>query len=337
MQENKNYPFSRIGKPIITLFILIVLIGLSIHFFNRNSDEIEEQIPNSAESVLKNWKAPDTSTIPQGKAGEEIRYGRELIANTSVYFGPKGKIKFISNGMNCQNCHNDAGTKPYAFNFSAVASTYPQFRNRSESIASIADRINSCFIRSLNGQALDTNSHEMTSMIAYINWVGKDVPKGVKPENAGVMKLAYLDRAADPEKGKVAYATCEGCHGKDGQGLLNEKGNVYTYPPLWGTHSYNDGAGMQRLGNFAGFIKDNMPFGTNYKHPVLTDEEAWDVAAFVNSQPRPHKDQSKDYTDLTHKPFDSPTGPYADSFPEKQHKYGPYKPIIMATKKIDHP
>jgi len=102
---------------------------------------------------------------------------------------------------------------------------------------------------------------------------------------------------------------------------------TYIYPPSWGEHSYNAAAGMHRLSNFAGFVKNNMPFGATYQNPQLTDEESWDMAAFVNSQPRKHKDQHQDYPDLTTKPIDSPFGPYGDPFAMAQHKYGPFKPI----------
>jgi thiosulfate dehydrogenase len=72
-----------------------------------------------------------------------------------------------------------------------------------------------------------------------------------------------------------------------------------------------------------------MPFKlASHQDPKLSTEEAWDVAAYVNSQPRPKKDLSKDWPDITKKPFDHPFGPYADEFTEAQHKYGPYKPII---------
>jgi cytochrome c len=30
-----------------------------------------------------------------------------------------------------------------------------------------------------------------------------------------------------------------------------------------------------------------MPIGTDYKAPALTVQEAWDVAAYVNSKPHP--------------------------------------------------
>ena len=75
-----------------------------------------------------------------------------------------------------------------------------------------------------------------------------------------------------------------------------------------------------------------MPFGADYQHPTLTDEQAWDVAAFINSQHRPSKDISKDWPRLSGKPIDHPFGPYADTFSEAQHKYGPYTEIARYKK-----
>lgn len=297
--------------------------------FNQKSEKQASVKPQTSKDIKPEWIAPDTSSIPTGKIGNQIRYGRDLIAHTAVYFGPKGIVGGLTNGMNCQNCHNDAGRKVWALNYSAVASTYPQFKARSNKIVSIADRINGCFQRSLNGNKLDTATKEMQAMIAYMKWLGKDVPKGIKPRKNAVEKLTFLDRPANMQNGRIVYNNlCISCHGKNGEGKINDAGNEYAFPPLWGPHSYNDGAGLYRLTNFAGFVKNNMPFGTSYEHPLLSDEEAWDVAAFVNSQPRPHKDQSKDWRDISKKPVDFPFGPYKDKFSEEQHKYGPFKPII---------
>jgi thiosulfate dehydrogenase len=123
------------------------------------------------------------------------------------------------------------------------------------------------------------------------------------------------------------------CHGKNGEGLFAASGLEYTYPPLWGPHSYNNGAGLYRLSGFAGFVKNNMPYLlASHAAPMLSNEQAWDVAAFVNSQPRPTYDQRDDWKDVTLKPFDCPFGPYADSFSQQQHKYGPFKPITAIKK-----
>lgn len=296
----------------------------------------EETSPTS--TTLKSipadaWKAPDANTIPAGKAGDMIRYGKELLAHTSDYLGPKGSVAQISNGMNCQNCHLDGGSRLFGNNYASFIASYPKLSNRSGKVEPATERIAECFNRSLSGTVPDINGREMQAILAYMKWIGQGVKKGQKLFGTAVEKLAFSNNAADPVKGKLVYvAKCQSCHGENGGGMLASDKKSYTYPPLWGEHSYNDGAGMCRISNFAGFVKNNMPFGATYQSPQLTDEEAWNVAAFVNSQPRPHKDQRNDWKDLKNKPIDFPFGPYADKFSEKQHKYGPFKPIKDAQK-----
>ena len=274
------------------------------------------------------WKAPDLSEIPKNEEGKLIEYGRELIIRTSAYLGPNGSVKAMSNGMNCQNCHLDGGTKPFGNNYSAVASTYPKFRARSGTEETIEKRVNDCFERSLNGETLAEDSHEMKAIVSYIHWLGKDVEKGKSPKGAGLVELVFLDRPASVDKGKLVYdQKCVVCHGKNGEGIALSDSTGWQYPPMWGERSYNIGAGLYRLSRFAGYVKANMPLGATYDAPQLTDEEAWDVAAYVNSLPRPSRDLSKDWPDISKKPVDHPFGPYADGFDETQHKLGPFKPI----------
>lgn len=276
------------------------------------------------------WEAPDTAAIPHTPEGALIRYGRSLIANTAYFLGPKGTIKPISNGMNCQNCHLDAGTRPWGNNYSAVASTYPRYRDRSGTQESVQKRINDCLERSLNGQPLDSNSRELSAMTAYIKWVGSNLPAGKKPVGVGISQLPYLNRPADPATGEQVYRKyCQRCHGADGQGTPDSFQTGYRYPPLWGSHSYNTGAGIYRLSRLAGYVRDNMPYDEAYHYkPVLSDEEAWDVAAFINSQARTLKRFPADWPVVSTKPVDHPFGPYSDTFSEEQHKYGPFKVII---------
>jgi thiosulfate dehydrogenase len=277
------------------------------------------------------WHAPSLflDNEPTGNFRDQLVYGEDLIARTSHYFGPKGKVRQISNGMNCQNCHLAAGTRPWGNNYSLVHSTYPKFRARSGSIENLYKRVSDCFERSLNGKAIDSTSREFLAISAYINWVGQKVNSKEKNSAAGIERLPLLDRAADPKKGKQVYASkCSTCHGTNGEGLLAPTGDVYTNPPLWGPDSFNTGAGLFRISNLAGFIRNNMPFGeATHSAPILSNEEAWDVAAFVSSQPRPHKVLDSDWPKLESKPVDYPFGPYADTFSEQQHKYGPFQPI----------
>ncbi|MFN3802158.1 c-type cytochrome [Belliella pelovolcani] len=277
------------------------------------------------------WIAPEWSSVEQEANADMIKYGRELIANTSEYLGPNGKVMKISNGMNCQNCHLNAGTAPLGNNYAAVSTTYPKVRARSGQSEDIPKRINDCFERSLNGEGLPIESKEMQAMVAYMEWLGKDVPKGETPKGAGIYAVAFLERPANPVAGKRVYDNqCASCHMEDGQGVLRFDGLGYTYPPLWGDHSYNDGAGLYRMSRFAGYVKANMPLGATYERPMLTDEQAWDVAAYVNSMARPAKDISNDWPDISKKPVDHPFGPFTDQFTEEQHKFGPFKPILEA-------
>lgn len=292
-------------------------------------------IPTNAD-LTNLWTAPDEWRMMklEPEEQERIKYGKDLIAHTSRYLGPKGIVSKISNGMNCQNCHLNAGTQPWGNNYFAVQATYPKFRERSGTTENQVKRVNDCLQRSLNGQALDSTSREMKSILAYLKWIGSDVTRNKIPRGSGIYKLEPLDTAADPGKGRLVYqARCQSCHQENGEGVLAMDKKEYIYPPLWGIHSYNTGAGLFRLSGFAGYVKMNMPFGVTYQKPLLSDEEAWHVAAYVNSMPRPVKDLSGDWPDISGKPFDHPFGPYADPFPEEQHKYGPFKPIRYWIKK----
>lgn len=293
--------------------------------------------PSSSENIdgEKIIKWPDINMLPHNSEGGLIRYGRELIVNTSAYLGPKGKVSAITNGMNCQNCHIMAGLKPFGNSFSAVASTYPRYRDRSGRMESIEFRINDCLERSMNGKSIDSTSKEMKAMVAYLKWVGKDVRKGEKPAGSGITEIPFLTRAADPAKGKLIFESkCIRCHDSDGEGILLVDSSGYMYPPLWGDNSYNIGAGLYRLSRLAAFIKYNMPFDLALSSPSLSDEEAWDVAAFISSQSRPEKNFSGDWPRLETKPPDHPFGPYLDHFSEQQHKYGPFISIKTELEKI---
>ncbi len=328
----------------LVIFLLLAMLFILVAWLygdplknEFSAQQIHKELADSITSKVPEeifWSSPDLNSIQDVALRAQIDYGKELIAHTSRYLGPKGLVMQATNGMNCQNCHLEAGTKIFGNNYSAVASTYPKFRPRSGAIEDIHKRVNDCLERSLNGKPLDTLSREMKAIKAYITFLGTKVKKGEKPNGAGLKDISYLNRAADPAKGKVVYTTkCVSCHMVDGQGQLSTEGHEYTYPPLWGIHSYNDGAGLYRISNFAKYIKYNMPVGTSHTNPILSDEEAWDVAAFVNSKDRPHLKTPNDWPDISKKPIDHPFGPYVDSFDEKQHKYGPFQPILEAQKK----
>jgi thiosulfate dehydrogenase len=306
---------------IIIIVILSELLATSKKTYVRSSHHIYDE--------NEFWQAPGEDEIPSDSKGDLIRYGKELIVHTSKYLGPKGLVTHVSNNMNCQNCHIAAGTQNFANPFSAVSSTYPKYRERSGRVESVEFRVNECLQRSMNGGTLDSQSLEMRAMVAYLKWISKDVAAGLKPKGAGTEILPYLARAADTQKGKMVYLnTCQRCHGVNGEGLITADSSAFTYPPLWGENSFNVSAGMYQLSRLAGFIKNNMPFGVTLQNPQLTNEQAWDVAAYISSQGRPEKRFAYDWLNVAKKPVDYPFGPYADSFSKEQHKYGPFLPIV---------
>ena len=334
----------RLLRIILLLVVAVIVLPLLIFYRNEIGQYFKEgkkqptiQLPVASATTTPAedfWTPADIDEIQDEQLKAQVLYGEDLIAHTSKYLGPKGSVMQISNGMNCQNCHLDAGTRTFGNNYGSVASMYPKFRARSGTEENIYKRVNDCFERSLNGQPLDTSEKEMQAIKAYISYIGSNVPKGEKAKGSGFKDLPYLDRAADPAKGKTVYiAKCQSCHQANGEGTLNADGTEYAFPPLWGKNSYNDGAGLYRISNFAKYVKSNMPLGVTHDNTQLTDEEAWDLAAFVNSQPRPHKNAPKDWPDISKKPVDHPFGPFSDGFSEQQHKFGPFQPIVDQQKK----
>jgi thiosulfate dehydrogenase len=180
----------------------------------------------------------------------------------------------------------------------------------------------------------------MQAIVAYIKFLSTGVSAGQKLPGMGAGHMRELTRAADPKRGQAVYArACAACHNVHGQGMRNSAADTdlgYMMPPLWGSDSFNDGAGMARLTNVANFVHFNMPHGADYLNPQLSIEDAWDIAAFVVSQPRPHKaGLGQDFSsDLLLKPVDTPYGPYADTFSEREHKYGPFAPVRAAIARL---
>lgn len=280
---------------------------------------------------LELYKAPDTSSLKDDEWGRQVKYGMRLIQNTSYYLGPEGIVsKNLGNKMNCTNCHLENGTKPYGLNFFNSHKTYPQYRARENAILTMSDRVNNCVERPHNGKPLKLDSKEMNAIVSYIKWLGENYDPA-KHEGYSLKYVDYKGLSADPKRGEAVYIKhCQSCHQADGQGTMNGDNTSYTYPPLWGPKSYQEGSSMHRVLKAASFIKYNMPnLLASLEKPVLTDQEALDVAAFINDgkiHPRPVPNHI-DYVNTKTKPIDYFKKPYIDSFPEQQHAFGPWDEI----------
>ena len=214
---------------------------------------------------------PADSEIPAGVLGASIRRGRALLNAT-----PDSLPQHVGGQLRCTSCHLDDGTRVNAAPLVGVYARFPQYRDRSNSVAIIEDRINDCFQRSMNGRALPYDSRDMRDIVAWLAFLSRGTPVHRDTTPRGIPPLAAMP--ADTARGRSQFTTtCAACHGMDGQGTP-------AGPPLWGPKSYNIGASMARLRTAASFIKHNMPTD---RPGTLTAQQAFDLAAYVNSHARP--------------------------------------------------
>lgn len=214
-----------------------------------------------------------------------VREGFHILFETQKY-----AKEYAGDRLDCNNCHfnggNTLGGANNGISLMGVSRKYPKMMPGNVKYT-LAERVNACFEKSMNGKALPIDSHKMKAILAYLDWISHGTPSKSIPPWLGLKELRSK-HVPNAENGKVVYETyCSICHGEDGQGQPR-KANL-SYPPLWGPHSFNDAAGMNRLSMFASFVYYNMPFGQAF----LTVEEALDVAAFVTSQPRPKKGEPR--------------------------------------------
>jgi thiosulfate dehydrogenase len=282
------------SRPIIAGVVLVSVLLMTISCVPpprvKGSDEpVDRATAKSTVDAL--FAPPSPETIPGDLRGEQIRLGYKMIVDTQEY----GK-RYAGNALNCANCHLDGGLNPNAASFVGISTLYPQYRERAGRQMTLADRINECFERSMNGKPLPSDSVKLTAIVAYIEWLSENMPSGSAVPWRGIPRLTST-HPPDPLNGKTVFEKkCVFCHGSDGQGTM-------AGPPVWGPRSYNIGAEMARADVAAAFIKANMPRGWGW---TVTDDEAIDVATYINAQPRP------DFLDKIHdwpkgnKPADTP-------------------------------
>ena len=237
------------------------------------------------------FSPPSPESIPSGPRGEQIRMGYEVVIHTQQY-----AKRYVGNKLNCSNCHLDAGLNPNAASFVGLSVQYPEYSARLGRNVTLAERINACFERSLNGKPLPPDSSKLQAVIAYIEWLSQNVSRESTVAWRGISRLSPI-RPPDAARGKAVFVKkCFFCHGSDGQGTM-------AGPPLWGPGSYSIAAEMARSSVAASFVKANMPRAWGW---TVTDTEAFDVAVYINSQPRP--DIPGKYADWPKggKPDDSP-------------------------------
>jgi thiosulfate dehydrogenase len=248
---------------------------------------------SSRTTMVTAWEIPKNPLTDPGldrsRLSEEIRWGFRIFTNT-----PAEASRFTPGKISCSNCHLNAGQREKSLPVVGIVGMFPEYNRRSGRLFTLGDRIVDCFLRSQNGTGTTEASRELPSqtskevlaVAAYLTWLSKGFQVGGNPpwrgQNtippASLIPIEQLDVA----QGETIFTErCTTCHGADGQGVsIGDKKPA----PLWGPDSWNDGAGAARVYTLAGIIRYSMP----YLNPgSLTDDEAQQLAAFINSKPRP--------------------------------------------------
>lgn len=221
---------------------------------------------------------PPLDAIPPGPDGDAVWQGLQLLQHTRALAG-----KYVGNDLSCVNCHVNQGRRADSAPMWAAYVTYPKYRSKNRKINTLAERIQGCFTYSMNGKPPAADSPEMKALVTYFHWLATGLPVGITPKGAGYPRLAAPPRPASIARGKQVFAgDCAMCHGDSGQGRVVRTTRVF--PPLWGPRSFNWGAGMSKISAAAAFVHANMPYGGGRQ---LTLQQAWDVAAFLDSHSRP--------------------------------------------------
>lgn len=213
---------------------------------------------------------------------------------------------YVGGTLNCTSCHLEEGRRVNAAPLVGVVARYPMYMDRTAAVVPIEDRVNYCFTRSLAGSKLPPDSREMQDIVAYLAYISRGVPTGEHVRGEGLASIPKL--TGDSVRGRALFVqNCARCHGNNGAGM----GPI---PALWGAKSFSIGASLARQERAASFIRHNMPLD---RPGTMSDQQAFDLAAYVTSMPRP---------DSPGKELDWPTGGAPADVPYATRGHAAYRP-----------
>ena len=222
-----------------------------------------------AKSNLK-FSPPKLSSAP-AKMRAEVQRGYNILNETRKY-----APEYVGNNMECSYCHGNAGLEKDSLSLVGVSAVYPKYNQTADKVVDLATMTNMCFQANLNGKPLPADSNDKTAILAYFQWISKDIPVYANVDWLGIEPLTSR-KAPNIQNGKKDYSWCSDCHGENGQG--NSSNGAH---PLWGDTSFTDGSSMAKQDILASFIKKFMPKGRT----GLNDQRSIDLAAYILSNPR---------------------------------------------------
>jgi len=221
---------------------------------------------------------PPQDALPPGPFGQEVKLGEAIFRHTQRYAG-----RYVGADLRCSNCHLDGGRLAGAAPLWAAWVAFPAYRSKTKTVNTYGQRLQGCFHYSMNGTPPPLGGKVLIALEAYSAWLATGAPVRAQLAGRGYPKLPKPAATPSYAQGAVVYGQhCALCHGADGAG--QRAGGRQVFPPLWGARSFNWGAGMGSIANAAAFVKANMPLGAGGS---LTDQQAWDVATFLDSHERP--------------------------------------------------
>lgn len=224
------------------------------------------------------FQPPQEQDLPDNAYGDLVREGRAIFVDTRNH-----AAEYVGNGLNCTNCHLEQGRKANSAPLWGAYPMYPAYRSKNNKVNTYVERMQGCFQFSMNGTVPPAESPVMNALTAYSYWLSTGAPVGEELPGRAYPEVPQPKGGYDLAKGEQIYQEqCMICHGAQGEG--QKSGDDFVFPPLWGSESFNWGAGMHRINTAAMFIKESMPLG---KGGSLSDEQAWHVAAYMNSHERP--------------------------------------------------
>jgi len=261
-------------------------------------------------SRLPDWRPPSLDSLGTDSGAASIRRGLALMMHTRDSLPARDPST-----LNCASCHLDAGRHETAIPLFGVHGIFPEYTSRADAVITIEDRINACFTRSLAGSKVPADSRDMRDIVSYLAFLSRGVPGGAQPFPGRLLDMPKL--TGDSARGAVVFSTtCVRCHGADG-------GGTTIAPALWGPRSFSIAASLARVERGASFIRYNMPFD---KPGSLTDQEAFDASAFVDSHARP---------DMPGKEADWPKGDAPPDVPYRTAGHvPPHTPPVLARKAL---